>query len=256
MADIEALTELSTSDLEAILSAVDGGRVSSPLSSTSLVAQGLSRAVDVAPWLIGLDTETLRLLLRAVLAERARFDRPLLELVWTGPEAPASTTRDTWVLVRELLASAEESVLIAGYAFDHGAELFRTLHERMLGRGVKTRMFFDIPGRAPAGMSVEAFADQAVQIFLEKNWPFGDPQPEIYYDPRTAASDAMASLHAKCVVVDGRYTLITSANFTERGQTRNIELGVKVDSAAFAAQVTSQWEGLVSRQWVRESKKR
>jgi len=58
------------------------------------------------------------------------------------------------------------------------------------------------------------------------------------------------SLHAKCVVVDARITLIGSANFTDRGQTRNIEVGVLIDDAAFARQVALQWQGLVNQKLV------
>lgn len=37
-----------------------------------------------------------------------------------------------------------------------------------------------------------------------------------------------SSLHAKCIIVDQRIALITSANFTAAAQHRNIEVGVKV----------------------------
>ena len=51
----------------------------------------------------------------------------------------------------------------------------------------------------------------------------------------------MASLHAKCIVVDERRSLITSANFTDRGQTRNMEVGVLLDDADFARGLAAQW---------------
>jgi phosphatidylserine/phosphatidylglycerophosphate/cardiolipin synthase-like enzyme len=53
------------------------------------------------------------------------------------------------------------------------------------------------------------------------------------------------SLHAKCVVVDERWSLVTSANFTNRAQTRNIELGVLIDDEPFAQKITGQWRALV-----------
>ncbi|MBK8256767.1 MAG: hypothetical protein IPK82_29360 [Polyangiaceae bacterium] len=46
-------------------------------------------------------------------------------------------------------------------------------------------------------------------------------------------------------VIDREHTLITSANFTDRGQTRNIEVGVAIQDRAFAASVTRQWLNLV-----------
>lgn len=52
-----------------------------------------------------------------------------------------------------------------------------------------------------------------------------------------------ASLHAKCVVVDERWVLVTSANFTDRGQTRNVEVGVLLDDAGFAGVLEAQFVG-------------
>ena len=66
-----------------------------------------------------------------------------------------------------------------------------------------------------------------------------------YFDPRTADRESYVSLHAKCVVIDHEYTLITSANFTDRGQTRNIEAGVAIEDRSFAASLTRQWANLV-----------
>ena len=54
-----------------------------------------------------------------------------------------------------------------------------------------------------------------------------------------------ASLHAKCIVVDERYTLIGSANFTARGQTRNVEAGALIDDPRFASRLLVQFNGLI-----------
>jgi len=58
------------------------------------------------------------------------------------------------------------------------------------------------------------------------------------------------SLHAKCLVIDHDYTLITSANFTDRGQTRNIEAGVAIADRAFATSLERQWWNLVDAEVV------
>ena len=54
-----------------------------------------------------------------------------------------------------------------------------------------------------------------------------------------------SSLHAKCVVVDGLRALVSSANFTQRGQERNIEVGVLIEDATFAEFLSAQWMRLV-----------
>lgn len=70
---------------------------------------------------------------------------------------------------------------------------------------------------------------------------------DVYYDPRTAVpGPPWVSLHAKCVVVDERWSFVSSANFTDRGHTRNIELGVLIEDAAFAEQIVTHWRALVA----------
>jgi phosphatidylserine/phosphatidylglycerophosphate/cardiolipin synthase-like enzyme len=46
--------------------------------------------------------------------------------------------------------------------------------------------------------------------------------------------------------VDARWTLLTSANFTDRGQTRNIEAGGLLDDPRFALDLLRQWRSAVS----------
>jgi len=52
--------------------------------------------------------------------------------------------------------------------------------------------------------------------FKSQEWP-GRRLPEVFYDPRALdiTEAKRASLHAKCVVVDGRRAFVSSANFTE-----------------------------------------
>lgn len=52
-------------------------------------------------------------------------------------------------------------------------------------------------------------------------------------------------MHAKVVVVDGERTFVSSANFTESAQFRNIEVGVAVRSRALACQLTDFFDSLL-----------
>jgi phosphatidylserine/phosphatidylglycerophosphate/cardiolipin synthase-like enzyme len=63
------------------------------------------------------------------------------------------------------------------------------------------------------------------------------------------------NLHAKCVVVDDRFALIGSANFTHNAQARNIEVGVLLDDPVFAQDLVRQWLGLVEAGLVTERSK-
>ena len=94
----------------------------------------------------------------------------------------------------------------------------------------------------PSPMALASFASEKIELFLEQNWPFGDPLPVIYYAPSTIEPGSLASVHAKCVVVDEATTLITSANFTARGQTRNVEVGVLLHDPHLAHGLLANWK--------------
>jgi len=81
--------------------------------------------------------------------------------------------------------------------------------------------------------------------FRLHEWP-GEKVPALYYDPRSLDLDAFqrSSLHAKCIVVDRKVALVTSANFTEAAQMRNLEVGALVRCEQFAAQLTGHFETL------------
>jgi phosphatidylserine/phosphatidylglycerophosphate/cardiolipin synthase-like enzyme len=72
--------------------------------------------------------------------------------------------------------------------------------------------------------------------------------PEVYYDPRSLETDGgqRSSLHAKCVVVDRSVAFISSANFTEAAQKRNIEIGVSIRSASFSERLDSHFDALAA----------
>jgi phosphatidylserine/phosphatidylglycerophosphate/cardiolipin synthase-like enzyme len=78
---------------------------------------------------------------------------------------------------------------------------------------------------------------------------------EIYFDPRSLAIDAKrkAILHAKCVVIDGRTSFVSSANFTEAAQERNIEVGVLIRSSIVAERLINFFAALISTRAVRRA---
>ncbi len=242
------LSRLSLPDLWALRAALERGQLKAPITTTALSALGHGREADELVALLGpLSAEGVRAALEIAIAERVHRPPPHLDLVWTGPESQSAIARDTWVVVRCLFSEARKSVLVGGFSFDHGEDIFRPLHQVMVDHEVKATFFLDIEGHADTAEGGEAYATAQIDKFFLKNWPFGQPRPDVFYDPRTAvAGPPWASLHAKCVVIDDRKTLITSANFTDRGQTRNIEAGVFIEDEEFAVKLVAHWRGLIS----------
>jgi phosphatidylserine/phosphatidylglycerophosphate/cardiolipin synthase-like enzyme len=178
----------------------------------------------------------------------------LFDLVLSGPDVPGIPTADTAAVMQTLIEEATDNILLIGYAVHNGQRLFKRLAEKM-ERLPSLRVLFclDIPRRQADTSLADEIVRRFTEEFKEKHWP-GPRLPELYYDPRSLSDswDKRSSLHAKCVTVDRRVALITSANFTEAAQQRNIEAGVVVRYSPFVERLVGYFEGLrASSQLVR-----
>ncbi len=245
MAERASLREVSTATLEQLREGLVSGRLKPPLDRATLVGFGLRHQLDALEGaLAGHKTPACLTALDVALSERA-LRAPTPELVWTGPEATSATARDTAVVLRELFEGARESVILAGYRFDHAESVLAPLHGRMRDKAVEARFFVDVP-QIERGVDVSAHLARHLGAFHANSWPFGEPRPRLFYDKRALTpGPPYCSLHAKCVVVDGARAFVSSANFTQRGQERNIEVGVLIDDPTFAGFLAGQWLGLV-----------
>ena len=233
--------------------ALRSGRVAVPFSSLSL-QRVLGNRVEpgVAAWLntvaaSGCSAEAMGLWVDAfaLMCERRDAIEHAVQIVSTAPTGDIAMHRDTAVVVQDLFRRARRSLVIATYGIYGGREIFRTLAGRMeTDSGMRVRLFLNIPGDiAPADFAGD---------FLRYHWPEASRLPDIYYDLRSQAphhQGETAVMHAKCVVMDGEEVLVTSANFTEAAQQRNIEVGLLVRSQSVARQVTQFFDGLIGAGW-------
>ena len=251
----DGFTKLSTTDLRALIAALRSGRVAAPYSEiqvSRVVPSGLTEAIRIGLvelQKLGLDEQQVAAALELIKNDRqaVRAIEPPIDLVTSGPEATGITNRDTAVVVRELFAHAKKSVLVVGYAVYQGQRVFQSLAKRMEDRPeLNVQFFLNIsrPDRddTPSGILLARFK----QRFIDKQWPTGCRVPEVFYDPRSIADDEQvrSSLHAKCVVVDARKVFVSSANFTEAGQERNIEVGLTIESEWLAQRITQHFQHL------------
>jgi phosphatidylserine/phosphatidylglycerophosphate/cardiolipin synthase-like enzyme len=150
--------------------------------------------------------------------------------------------------LRELFVEAEHRVLAVEFAVHQGREIFAALADRMRQRAnLEVRLCLDIR-RVPGDTSRSAaLLRRFAGRFIREEWP-GPRLPELFYDPRSLAEgeSLRASLHAKCVVVDGVKAFIGSANLTEAAQLRNIEIGLVVTGALIAGAVEHHIEALIA----------
>jgi hypothetical protein len=251
----EALLSLSPTELRSLASSLRTGRLNAPYSGSSVsrffteplatsVAADLQAMADIGmqPAAAAFSLETVA----SALSIHPRIE-DAIELVMTGPQVAGQGNRDTSVVVSDLFRKAEETILVAGYAVYQGPRVFYALAERMVERpSIKVRMFLDIQRKlgdtSSSGELVRRFAHR----FQSEEWPKGQPLPALFYDPRALSTDRSkrAALHAKCVVADCRDIFVSSANFTEAAQQRNVEIGLLLHSGSVAERLTHFFDAL------------
>jgi hypothetical protein len=239
------LRAIATRELRELDAEFARGTFGHGVSRAALAAVNLDHVWSAIRHVAPLGPAALQAMVSAVLAEREAKTHAA-DLVWTGPEGKSGWARPTPAVLAELFAAARAHVLLAGYAFDHGADVLAPLHRAMREHAVDAELFLNIDPPARFGADPEGHVRKEVATFFAENWTFGPPHPRLYVAPVTSDRRAHVSLHAKCVVVDRRVSLVGSANFTQRGQERNIEVGVRMESEDLATRIVAQFHAALS----------
>lgn len=248
------LSKLSTSELRTLISGLESGRITVPVSSIQL-SKVLSNSF-LQPVLSdleslqnkGFDGPQIAAAIQLVFEARIETENAKdIDLVTSGPEGPGSTNRETSAVVRELFSSAQQSVYVIGYAIYQGQKVFEYLCNRMKENpDLAVKFFLEIHrpdnNTTPSNILVSQFATR----FKTKQWPDDCRLPEIFYDPRSVSDNLpiRSSMHAKCLVIDERLVFVSSANFTEAAQERNIEVGLTIENKRIAAKIIKHFEKL------------
>ena len=250
----ELLGRLSSADLFAVSDSLRSGSLSSGISRSVLAGIiGHVRAPALGSYLEGLHGEGFTSLQLARLVEtiaKARVHWPdpgqLFSLVLSGPEVSGDAIADTATTVRTLIEEAKREIWLISYAVHQGQTLFERLAARMReNRDLRVSLYLDISrGQSDSSLDSE-IVGRFAQKFWTKQWPWPD-KPSIFYDPRSLSleSTARTSFHAKGVVVDQQVVLLTSANFTEAAQQRNVEAGILIRYKPLVKQFVRHLEGL------------
>lgn len=249
---------VSAGTLRRIAHALRIGRLTLPLTTFALspLAPG---AAPLHEGLVRLSGEGISaahlaalLDLSASLVEERMARDAVAELVWSGPETVRAHSRDTLAVLDELFASARRFVFVSTFVVHQPERVFAALAARLDAvPDLMARLFLHIDRRPGDTRTDEAVLfEQASR--LAGAWP-GARHPEAYYDPRGLSTDpaVRATWHAKCVLVDDEVALVTSANFTEWAQQRNVEAGALVRSGHFTRQLRAQLDSLVASGQVR-----
>ncbi|HEY6320260.1 MAG TPA: phospholipase D-like domain-containing protein [Thermoanaerobaculia bacterium] len=208
------LVELGTSlrgreDLDLFAPIERGGLLAAPECASMLVR---IRSTDPA--------SVMRLCLQALRIQHEELLPRLLdaELVATLPPETPGIARPTERVVREMLDAATTEIILLGYELTD-RDLIGLL-AAAASRGAGVIMICD-RGRGAAQR-------------VRDSWPSRTPLPRIFHDRERADGAHYASMHAKCLLIDGRDLLVTSANFTFHGLRGNIEIGIRLGGAPAA----------------------
>ena len=252
---LQALYNLSVTNLRTLASALRSGPLAFGLSKSAIQQIVGDKSSELTLCLeqlqrSGLSAKHVAVLVDAIADTRVCAPDPavMFEMVLSGPDVPGIPTEDTAAVVQTLFREAKSEILLVGYAVYKGERLFEPLAAKFRENpDLKVTFCLDIARRFGDTSLDSEIVRRFAAEFRKHHWPWLE-LPAVYYDPRglTPVADQRASLHAKCVVVDRCSALITSANFTEAAQYRNIELGLLIRHRPIAERISEYFKGLIA----------
>lgn len=250
------LLDLPASTLLELGNALRGGTLQYGVSAGTLAPFVGKRSGEVAALLHavvaeGCSAESLGSMCLALHAAKARIETAenSLYLALSGPEVPGVPVVSTPTVVRSLFEEAQADVIVASYVFYQCRELLAPLAEKLDAiPNFKLRFILDLSHqRKHANEPLPVVANRFKAHFLSDLWP-GTREPEFWHDPRVFEEEDRKKagvMHAKVVVIDSKCALVTSANFTEAAQNRNIEAGIIVRQLHQVNRLRNYFEGLI-----------
>lgn len=164
---------------------------------------------------------------------------PDIQLVWTGPDTPKASPRDTLPQMLEMIGRAENSILIVTFAAFKATAIMEAL-KAAAGRGVKLKIIVESADDSAGQLSHDswkAFPESFIKAGCVWFWPIAKRPKNPKGKP--------GKLHAKCLVIDNREVLVSSANLTDDAMERNIEVGVRCVNLSLAAQLEAKFNSMI-----------
>ncbi|MBT0774291.1 DISARM system phospholipase D-like protein DrmC [Kineosporia sp. J2-2] len=164
--------------------------------------------------------------LRAI--EGARSDVRDLATVWTMP-GHLSQAGPLTTSAAHLVDGARTSVMCSTYNFQRTSALWPALQDAARRPGLAVTVYLDTAAgrKGSRTPSPEEVAVHLRPARVLRTKPFGG---------------SLVRNHAKFLVVDHRFLLISSANFSRSAEYENVELGVRVDDVALAESVEREMQ--------------
>jgi phosphatidylserine/phosphatidylglycerophosphate/cardiolipin synthase-like enzyme len=182
----------------------------------------------------------------AALSEKTRRDSQSVEIVWTGPDFENSPLRRTEQAILQVLDAAKSRITLVSFAVYKIPNVGKALVQAAK-RGVRLTVILETPDKIDGegeystikALGQEVAACSTVYFWPKENRPTGD-------------NNKVGLLHVKCVVADGEWVFLSSANLTQQAFTINMELGMLVRGGVMPKQVEQQFELLIQNKHLRQ----
>lgn len=170
------------------------------------------------------DRDRLIEVLLAVAGARAAGSTRI-DPLWTMPGHLAQSSPLT-SSVADLVRAATTSAICTTYNFATSSPLWDALYEVARRPAVSVRLYVDTAAAQPQGAWHSPSTEEVARHLL----------PARVFRTKAYEGKLVVS-HAKLVVVDSRFVLVTSANFSHSAAYTNVEFGVKIDDGSLAESI-------------------
>lgn len=243
------LPDLQSQDLSRLATLIETGRLEAEGAVISLANAGFgSHSKEIAADLEALSTggELRRVIpaLRALAARGINTRQEQTDLVWTGPESRVLLNRDTSAVVAELFKRAQSEIIIAGFVVYQGESILRPLADQLNSNPNLAAMLLLNVKFSSTRENISSAVQRFTKQFWSQQWP-GGRRPLLYLYANDQDEREQSALHAKCIVVDNHISFVSSANFTEAAQERNIEVGAVIKEREFSEVLAAHLRNLI-----------
>lgn len=151
-----------------------------------------------------------------------------IDLVITAPLSFKIKARLTEDVISNMLNNSKNSIILTGYSVSDYIDEYIDLIIRKSQSGVFVKLFFNNLEKQEHIEKIIRYTGKFLKIYNYKN-----------------EDDEMSAMHAKMLSIDGKQTLISSANLSYHGMSGNIELGCFVESGKIAKQIDDIFKQLI-----------
>jgi phosphatidylserine/phosphatidylglycerophosphate/cardiolipin synthase-like enzyme len=253
--DLCILLEFPASTLRDFAQSLRGGSLRHGITAGLLQPFFGSKAPEVACRMssisgLGCPPTVLAALAEALAKSQSSTEAALRSVfpVLSGPAVPGVPVVATPTVVRGLFEEAKSRVLISSYVFHDASELLAPLAKRMdCDPEFETTIITDLSHTRKNDEPIPVLTNRFKQQFLAYSWP-GKRHPTLWHDPRALFEPDRSKsgvMHAKTVIIDEAAAFVTSANFTEAAQGRNVEAGILVRHPIHVKTLRAFFHGLI-----------